>query len=329
VLNLSLSTVRVKELNVIKKKIEKKGIKKFTHGIASTKYLQLLALPGLIYYVVFHYIPMYGILMAFQKYNLKKGIWGSEWIGFENFIKFFNHPNFWRLIRNTVILNVYHLVFVFPVAIVFALLLNEVRSKRYKGLIQTISYMPHFISMPAIIGMLFMFLSPTSGAFNAFLHNTFGMEPIYFAGDPNWFRTLYIGSDIWVQTGFSAIIYIAALSGVDQEMYEAATLDGATRLQRMRYISIPSIQSTIIILFLLSIGRLMSLGVDKVILMQGTSTLTYETSEVISTFIYRRGLENGEFSFTTAVGIFNSIINFALLLFANKLSRKFSDTSLW
>jgi putative aldouronate transport system permease protein len=312
-----------------KTKKTRKGVKGFIEGIKNTKYLQLLALPGLIYYVVFHYIPMYGILMAFQKYNLKKGIWGSQWIGFDNFIKFFNHPNFWRIIRNTVLLNVYHLLFVFPVAIVFALLLNEIKNKYYKGAVQTISYLPHFISMPAIIGILYMFLSPTNGPLNMFLQRVFGMEPIYFAGDPKWFRTLYIGSDIWVQTGWSAIIYIAALSGVDQEMYEAATLDGATRFQQMRYISIPSIQSTIIILFLLALGKIMSLGADKVILMQGTSTLTYNTSEVISTFIYRRGLENGEFSFTTAVGIFNSVINFALLFFSNKISRKLSETSLW
>jgi putative aldouronate transport system permease protein len=310
-------------------KKELKGVKGFIEGIRRTKYLQLLALPGLIYYVIFHYIPMYGILMAFQKYNLKKGILGSEWIGFDNFIKFFNHPNFWRIIRNTVVLNVYHLIFVFPIAIIFALLLNEVRNKFAKSTIQTISYLPHFISMPAIIGMLYMFLSPTNGALNMFLQKVFGMEPIYFAGDPNWFRTLFITSDIWVQTGWSAIIYIAALSGVDQEMYEAATLDGATRIQQMWHISIPSIQSTIIILFLLALGKIMSLGADKVILMQGTSTLTYDTSEVISTFIYRRGLENGEFSFTTAVGIFNSIINFTLLFFSNKISRKFSETSLW
>lgn len=321
------SAAITKGLNISKKK--KTGIKGFIDGIVSTKYLQLLALPGIIYYIVFHYIPMYGILMAFQKYNLKKGILGSEWIGFDNFIKFFNHPNFWRMMRNTVILNVYHLVFVFPIPILFALLLNEVKNKFYKSTVQTISYLPHFISMPAIIGILYMFLSPTNGALNMFLTRTFGIEPIYFAGDPNWFRTLYIGSDIWVQTGWSAIIYIAALSGVDQEMYEAATLDGATRIQQMRHISIPSIQPTIIILFLLALGRLMSLGVDKVILMQGTSTLTYETSEVISTFIYRRGLENGEFSFTTAVGIFNSIINFTLLFFANKISKRISETSLW
>jgi putative aldouronate transport system permease protein len=324
---LSQNTAVVNEHSTTKR--TRKGVKGFIDGIKRTKYLQLLALPGLIYYVVFHYVPMYGILMAFQKYNLRKGILGSEWIGFDNFIKFFNHPNFWRIIRNTVILNVYHLIFVFPVAIIFALLLNEVKNKFCKGAIQTISYLPHFISMPAIIGILYMFLSPTNGGLNVFLHNVFGTEPIYFAGDPNWFRTLFITTDIWVQTGWGAIIYIAALAGVDQEMYEAATLDGATRIQQMWHISIPSIQSTIIILFLLALGRIMSLGADKVILMQGTSTLTYDTSEVISTFIYRRGLENGEFSFTTAVGIFNSVINFTLLFFSNKISRKFSETSLW
>lgn len=309
----------------------KKGLKAtFSNtmiALKKSRYLQLLAIPGLIYYLVFHYAPMYGVIIAFKKYQINLGILGSKWVGLENFIKFFDHPYFWRLIKNTFVINAYLLLFVFPIPIIFALFLNEVRSAWYKKLVQTVSYMPHFISLPAIIGMLFMFLSPVDGALNLFISNLVGIDPINFTTDPNWFRKLYILSEIWANVGWSAIIYIAALSNVNTELYESATIDGATRLKLMWHVSLPSIQPTIVIMFLLQIGRMMSLGADKTLLMQ--NPLTYETSDIISTFVYRRGLEYAEYSFTTAVSVFNSIINIILLTFSNKIARKLTEDSLW
>lgn len=292
-----------------------------------SKYLQLLALPGLVYYLLFHYVPMYGVIIAFKKYQINLGIMGSKWVGLTNFIKFFNHPDFWRLIRNTLLINGYLLLFVFPIPIIFALFLNEVRSVWYKKLVQTVSYMPHFISLPAIIGMVFMFLSPVDGALNLFISNLLGIKPISFMTDPKWYRTIYLISEVWANLGWSAIIYIAALSNVNTELYESATIDGATRLELMWHVSLPSIQPTIVVMFLLQIGKMMSLGADKTLLMQ--NPLTYETSDIISTFVYRRGLEYAEYSFSTAVSVFNSIINIVLLTFSNKMARKFTDNSLW
>lgn len=294
--------------------------------IYNTKYLQLLALPGLIYFIIFQYIPMYGVMMAFENYKIRDGIWGSEWVWFDQFIKFIKHPFFWRVIRNTLVINLYQLVFVFPIPIMFALLLNEVASKSYKKVVQTVSYLPHFISLPAIVGMMIMFLSPSEGMVNKVIQQL-GGQSIYFFTEPGWFRPMYILSDIWTTTGWSAIIYIAALSGVNTELYESAAIDGANRWQKMRYVSIPSIAPTIIIMLLLKIGGILSLGSEKVLLMQ--TSLTYETSEVISTFVYRRGLEFAEYSFSTAVSMFNSLVNIIILAFANQISRKVSETSLW
>jgi putative aldouronate transport system permease protein len=264
--------------------------------------------------------------MAFQNYRIRDGIFGSKWVWFDQFIKFCQHPFFWRVIRNTLLLNIYQLIFVFPIPIIFALLLNEVRSKGYKKLVQTVSYLPHFISLPAIVGMMIMFLSPSDGIVNKAIEH-FGGKAIYFFTEPSWFRTLYISSDIWTTTGWSAIIYIAALSGVNTELYESASIDGANRWQKMWYVSIPSIAPTIIIMLLLRIGSILSLGSEKVLLMQ--TSLTFETSEVISTFVYRRGLEFAEYSFSTAVSVFNSAINILILAVANRISRKVTETSLW
>jgi putative aldouronate transport system permease protein len=302
------------------------SLRKFGRKMYRARYLQLLILPGLIYFVIFQYGPMYGVLMAFQNYRPRLGVWGSPWVGFEQFIKFFNHPYFWRLIFNTLIINIYQIIFVFPIPIIFALLLNELRGKIFKRTVQTISYLPHFISLPAIIGMLVMFLSPTDGIVNRIIASL-GGTPYYFLADARWFRPLYILSDIWTTTGWSAIIYIAALSNVNQELYEVAGLDGASRVSMMWHISIPSIAPTIIVLFLLNVGKIMSLGYEKVLLMQ--NPFIYETSEVISTFVYRRGLEQAEYSFSTAVSVFNSVINIIILMIANSVSRKVSETSLW
>jgi putative aldouronate transport system permease protein len=301
-------------------------LRHFGRRMYETRYLHLLALPGLVYLSIFAYGPMYGVLMAFQDFRSRLGIWGSEWVGFDNFIRFFEHPHFWRLIQNTVIINVYQILFVFPIPIIFALLLNELRKPLFKRTVQTVSYLPNFISMPAIIGMMVMFLSPTDGFINQILI-FFSGEAVHFMARPEWFRSLYIMSEIWTTMGWSAIIYIAALSGVNPELYESAVIDGARRTQMMRHISIPSIAPTIIILLLLNIGTIMSLGHEKVLLMQ--NPLTFSTSDVISTFVFRTGLEMLDYSFATAVSVFNSVINICILVIANTISRRVSDTSLW
>jgi len=269
---------------------------------------------------------MYGVLMAFQKFRTRDGIIGSEWVGFENFIRFFNYPHFGRLIQNTLIINVLQLLIVFPIPIIFALLLNELRNKHFKSTVQTVSYLPHFISLPAIVGMIVMFLSPTDGFINRIIESL-GGTAIHFMAQPEWFRPIYIMSEIWTNMGWSAIIYIAALSGVNQELYEGAVLDGASRIKMMKHISIPCIAPTIIILFLLQVGRIMNVGHEKILLMQ--NPLIFQTSDVISTFVYRIGLEQLDYSFATAVSVFNSVINILILTFANAISRKVSETSLW
>lgn len=294
--------------------------------IKKSKFLLLLILPGLIYYIVFQYVPMYGLLIAFKDFDARLGILGSPWVGLTHFKKFLDHPDFFRLVKNTVVLNVYQLLFVFPLPIIFALLLNEIRNATYKRIVQTVSYLPHFISMVAIVGMMMVFLSPSEGIVNIILQKL-GFEPIYFMAESGWFRPLYILSEIWTTLGWSAIIYISALSSVDMEIYESAVIDGATRLQLMRHISLPSILPTVVIMLIMSIGNLMSLGSEKVLLMQ--QPITYEVSDVISTFVYRRGLEFGEYSFSTAVSIFNSVINIALLATANGLAKRLTDNSLW
>ena len=290
-----------------------------------TRYLQLLLLPGLVYFLVFQYGPMYGVQIAFRDFRLNKGILGSQWVGFMQFRRFFAHPQFFRIIRNTVVLNLQLLLMVFPLPIMFALLLNELKSLRYKKIVQTVSYLPHFISLPAIIGILVMMISPTNGIINVILEKL-GFERIFFMAMEEWFRPLYGISEVWTTLGWSAIIYIAALSGVNPELYESAAIDGASRWRMMFSISLPSIAPTIIILFIMRIGNIMTLGSEKALLLQ--TPLNMETGDIISTFIYRRGIQHAEHSFSTAVSVFNSAINIVFLLAANAISGRVSDTSL-
>lgn len=305
---------------------EKKRIRQKWNPILRNWQLYLLISPVVAYYIVFQYLPMYGIQIAFKDFIATKGIWGSPWVGFEHFERFFHSYFFWRLIKNTLGLGLYSLAVGFPVPIILALLMNEVRAEKFKKFVQTITYAPHFLSTVVVVGMMMMFLSPRYGIINHFI-GMFGGTPINFLSEPSWFKTLFVMSDVWQTMGWSSIIYLAALAGVDSQLHEAARVDGATRLQRIWHINIPSIMPTIIILFILNIGSIMGIGFEKVLLMQ--NTLNLETSDIISTYVYRSGIQDAEYSFSAAIGLFNSIINFILLVTVNQISKRMSETSLW
>lgn len=285
----------------------------------------LLLLPAVIYVAIFCYVPMYGLQIAFKDYKVSLGVTGSPWIGFRNFTDFFQGYHFWNLIRNTLVLSLYSLVAGFPIPILVALVLNELKPE-FKKVTQTVLYAPHFISTVVIIGMISIFFSPSMGVVNTMLH-ALGKDSIYFMGEPKYFRHLYVWSGVWQGMGWGAIIYLAALAGVDPGLHEAASIDGASRIQRILHINIPSIMPTIIIMLILQIGQIASVGYEKVYLMQ--NDLNLEVSEVISTYVYKRGLINNNYSFSTAVGLFNNVVNVILVLIANAISRKHSETSLF
>jgi putative aldouronate transport system permease protein len=288
--------------------------------------LYLMMLLPVAWYAAFCYAPMYGIQIAFRDYMPSKGFWNSAFVGFKHFGRFFNSYYFGRILRNTLGINFYSLLVGFPIPIIFALLLNELKSRRYKKLVQNITYLPHFLSTVVIVSIINMLLAVDNGVVNTFL-KFIGQPAQDFMIDSKYFKHIYVWSGIWENMGWDAIIYIAALAGVDPSLYEAATIDGATRFQKIRYISIPSIMPTIIIMLLLRCGHIMNIGYEKILLMQ--NALTMETSDVISTFVYRTGILGAEYSFASAVGLFNSVCNFTLLLVANKTARHLGETSLW
>lgn len=287
--------------------------------------LYLLVLPVLIFYIVFHYKPMYGAIIAFKDYSPGIGMADSPWVGFANFTRFFNGPYFTRLIRNTLLLSLYSLLFGFPAPIILALLLNEVRNKKFKSVTQTITYLPHFISMIVVTGMISNFCL-SNGLFNDIIV-LFGGERSPLLQNPNLYRTIYVASSIWQEVGWGSIIYLSALSGVDAQLYEAAAIDGAGKWKQMLHVTLPGISPTIITMLILKMGSLMSLGYEKTILLYNAST--YETADIISSYTYRVGLLDQDWSYSTAIGLFNSVINCVLLVISNRLSKKLSDTSLW
>ncbi len=280
--------------------------------------------PALIYFLVFKYYPMYGLQIAFKNFVATQGIFGSDWTGLDHFIRFFRSYYFWDLIKNTLGINLYQLA-LFPVSIIVALSLNELRDGRFKKTAQTITYAPHFISVVVFVGMIIAFLDPMTGIVNNFL-GLFGIGPINFMTEPAWFKTIFVFSGEWQQLGWGAIIYLAALAGIDPQLHEAAKVDGASRLQRIWNINIPGILPTIIILLILNMGNMMSIGFEKILLMQ--NPLNLGASQVIQTYVYEIGILNGQYSYSTAVGMFNSVINFLILIFFNRLARR-TGTSLW
>lgn len=293
--------------------------------IAKRYDLYLMLLLPFIWYVIFHYGPMYGLQIAFKNFNPGLGITGSGWVGFEHFERFFNSFYFERLLWNTVTINLFSLLFAFPIPIFLAIVVTEIRSRAYGKILQNITYIPHFMSVVVIVGILTVFLADT-GPINKLIE-VFGGSPIRFMESAEWFKTIFIGSNVWQNMGWQSIIYIAALSGVNPDLYEAAKIDGASRLRRIWHVSLPGILPVIVILLILDVGHFMNIGFEKILLMQ--NNLNIEASDVISTFVYTTGVLKGEFSYTTAIGLFNAIINLILLLLVNHFARRTSETSLW
>ncbi len=289
-------------------------------------FLYLMLSVPIVYVIIFKYMPMVGLQIAFKDYRVVDGMFGSPFAGMKYFEMFFNSPNFWPVLKNTVILSTTNILVAFPFAVIFAIMLNEVGNKYFKKTVQLISYAPYFISTVVMVAMLIEFTSIRSGLFNNIL-NALGFESINFFGEASLFRPMYIWSGVWQTTGYSAIIYIAALSGIDPSLYEAAKIDGASRLQKIRYVDLPSLKPTIMILLIVSIGQVMNIGFEKAFAMQ--TPLNLETSEIISTYSYKIAFESGQYSFSTAIGLFNSIVNLVLLLTVNRVSKKMTEHSLW
>lgn len=289
--------------------------------------LLILCIPMIIFYFIFAYWPMYGIVIAFKDFKPLQGILGSEWVGLKYFAQVFRTPTLPRLIKNTFLIGLYSLLWGFPIPILFALCLNEVKKSWFKRTVQTLSYLPYFISTVVVVGMLNNFFSPVNGLVNTLYTSVTGNGAINFMSESEWFRTLYIGSGVWQSFGWNSIIYLAALSGIDMELYEAARIDGANRLQEIWHITLPGILSTIMILLIMNMGNIMSVGFEKIILMYSPST--YDVADVISTYTYRRGILDADYSFGAAVGLLNSLVNVVFILAANAISRRVSEVSLW
>lgn len=302
-----------------------KTMRAIAKELTSHKMLYLMMVPIIAYYIIFHYAPMYGAQIAFRDYRPRSGFLGSEWVGLENFQNFFGSVFAGRVIRNTVLLSVYNLLWGFPMPILLALMLNEVRVSGFKRTVQTLTYLPHFISMVVVCGMITDFTT-TNGVFND-LVELFGLTRTNFMLDAKYFRTVYISTGIWQEIGWGSIIYLAAMTGIDPQLYEAATIDGAGRLRQVFSVTLPSILPTIVILLILRVGNVMNVGFEKVYLLQNSANL--EASDVISTYVYRRGLIDQDYSFSTAVGLFNSLINFVLIIATNAISNRLTETSLW
>lgn len=288
--------------------------------------LYVFIAPAFLYFLIFHYGPMYGIQIAFKNFIPTRGILGSPWVGFEHFERFFNSYYFWDLLWNTLSISLYELAVGFPLPIILALAFNEAKNGFFKRSVQTVTYAPHFISVVVMAGIIITFLSPSTGILVHILEFV-GIEPAAFLTDPKWFKTVYVLSGVWQSTGWGTIIYLAALAAVDPQLHEAAIMDGASRFQRIVNINIPAIIPTITILLILNLGGILGVGFEKILLLQ--NPLNMEASDVISTFVYRSGLLDAQYSFSTAVGLFNSVVNAILLIAVNQIARRTSETSLW
>ena len=311
--------------------LRRKAADKPTHAwrkdFKQNRALYFFVLPAVIEVLIFNYLPMYGAQIAFRNFKPAKGIWGSDWAGLKWFERFFNSFQAQNVISNTILLNIFLLLCSFPISIFFALLVNQYRNARFKKFIQTVSYAPHFISTVVMCGMITLFLSPSQGLYGALCH-ALSITPGNPMGEASLFRPIYIISDVWQQMGWESIIYIAALSSIDPGLYDAATVDGASKLQRIVHIELPSLLPTATLIFIMRVGALMSLGFEKAYLLQ--NNLNLATSEILSTYVYKVGLvQNAQYSYSAAIGILNSLVNMCLLFTFNQLSRRLGETSLW
>lgn len=293
--------------------------------IRKNKAVYLMVLPVIIYYILFHYKPMYGIIISFMDYNPRRGISGSQWVGMKHFIDFFTGPYFWRLLGNTLKLSLSTLIFGFPVPIILALLINELRNKKFSKAVQTITYMPHFVSMVVLCAMIRQFVG-ANGFITNFL-SMFGYDGGNLLNHGEYWIPIYVISNIWQGAGWGSIVYLAALTGIDSELYDAAKVDGANRWKQTLNVTIPCILPIIIIMLIMRVGQIMGVGYEKTILLYNEGI--YDVADIISTYVYRRGLLDRQFSFSTAVGLFNSVVNFILVIGANQISKKTTETSLW
>ena len=311
--------------NILTKAKKSKQLNIPKSSFTKNKDLYIIAFIGLVYTAIFKYLPMYGIIIAFQDFNIFDGILKSEWVGLENFKNLFNDPEFYNVFKNTIIISLYKIIILFPLPVVVAILLNEVKNKLFQKTVQTVIYLPHFLSWIVVAGIFSNVLS-SGGCINSLIE-AMGFEKIPFMMSNKWFRTVLVSSSGWKETGWSAIIYIAAISGVDQQLYEAAKIDGAGRLQRIIHVTLPGISSTIILMFVLRIGSILEVGTEQVLTMYNPTV--YESGDVIGTYVYRMGLGKLMYSYTTAVGLFNSVVGFILVVIGNYLSKKISEKSIW
>ena len=295
-------------------------------AILTHPWIYLMLVPGIVYFLIFSYLPMFGVVIAFQRFNPFQGVANSPWIGFENFLRFFRSIYLGRLIGNTVLINAYGILVGFPAPIILALMLNELRDGWFKRGVQTASYLPYFISTVVVATIIISVLSPRGGIVNVLIQ-ALGGQPIHFLDRPEWFRHVYVWSDIWQYTGWSSIIFLAALSGIDPTLYESAEIDGAGRFAKMWYISLPGILPVVMIVLLLSLGAMLSIGFEKIFLLYNPST--YQTADVISTYVYRIGFQGNDYGFGAAVDLFNSIVNLILLTLFNWIASRMRQQTLW
>ncbi|NBD23890.1 ABC transporter permease [Paenibacillus glycinis] len=286
----------------------------------------LLLAPVLLYYILFKYVPMFGIVISFMDYNLFKGFAGSPWVGLKYYKQFFDNPDALVIIKNTALLGFYKLLFGFPAPIVLALMLNELRGRLFKRFVQSVSYLPYFLSSVVVSSMIVMLLSPSTGWLNHLLQRM-GFPAVNFLQESEWFRTIYVGSEVWQQAGWSSIIFLAAMTTIDPQLYEAARMDGAGRLKQIWHVTLPGISTAVVIMFILQVGQVLEIGFEKVFLLSNAAT--YDTSDIISTYVYRVGILQGAYSYGTAIDLFMGVIGFLLVYASNRISRKFGETSLW
>ncbi|MFB9330980.1 ABC transporter permease [Paenibacillus aurantiacus] len=291
------------------------------------RYLYLMLLPAIGFYVTMKYFPLYGEIIAFKDFQIMKGIWDSPWVGFKHFRLLFTSDDFYLILRNTLLLNLYSLVFAFPAPIVLALLINEVKSSWFKKTVQNLLYLPHFISWVVLGGIVIAILSPSTGVINFLLERLFGIEPIYFMADPKWWPVMFTLSGIWQSAGWGTILYLAAMAGIDPQLYEAAKIDGAGKLRRIWHVTLPGIRSTIAILLILRIGQMMDIGFEHIYNLQNNAVLG--VSDVISTYVYRIGLQSAQYSYTTALGLFQGIVGLILVLIVNRVIKAMGEKGLW